>query len=106
GVDVSGCRAALTAEWPGNFFLGNGVARLYVDSKASADQRRELEAVFGGKKGGLLGPLWSAAISKWLSTKSVPIDITSGDTIEITVGNVGKILLKPLTDDQGKRVSV
>src|SRR4029450_4872069 len=34
GVDVSGCRAALAAEWPGNFFLGNGVARVYVDSKA------------------------------------------------------------------------
>src|SRR5436309_16108704 len=52
GVDVGSCRVALGAEWPGNFFAGNGTAKLYIDDRASTDQRRELEAVFSGHKGG------------------------------------------------------
>ena len=106
GVDVAGCRAALAAEWPGNFFAGNGTARLYVDASASADQRRELEAIFGGKKGGVVEPLWAAAIAKWLPTKVVPIAITRGDTVAVTVGDVGKVTLKLLSDLQGNPASV
>ena len=41
GVDLAGTKAVLAADWPGNFFGGNGTARLYVDERASADQRRE-----------------------------------------------------------------
>ena len=37
GVDVAGCKAVLTAEWPGNFFGGKGKARLYLDSGAGAE---------------------------------------------------------------------
>src|SRR5215475_6130833 len=43
GLDVSGCKAALAAEWPGNFFGGRGTARLYIDAKASEKQRGVLE---------------------------------------------------------------
>ncbi len=60
GVDLGGCQVALGFEWPGNFFEGNGSARLYVDESASAEQRRELEAIFGGKKGGPLEAVWDA----------------------------------------------
>ncbi len=37
GIDVGGRKVVLAAEWPGNFFGGNGTARLYIDSRASAD---------------------------------------------------------------------
>ena len=53
GIDLGGTKIALTAEWPGNFFGGQGTARLYIGDNASAEQRRELEAIFSGKKGGL-----------------------------------------------------
>jgi hypothetical protein len=46
GVDLSGTKVALAAEWPGNFFGGNGTARLYISDAANAEQRRELEAIF------------------------------------------------------------
>ena len=44
------------ADWPN--FGGQGTARLYLDDQASPDQRRELEAVFSGQKGGLWKGSW------------------------------------------------
>ena len=38
-------------------FGGNGTLRVYVDEAASSDQRRELEAIFSGNKGGHLAAL-------------------------------------------------
>lgn len=77
GLDVSGCNAVLAAEWPGNFFGGNGTARLYLDAKASEEQRQALEAVFSGKKGGLFEGLLGAVISRWLPAKTAPIEINA-----------------------------
>ncbi len=66
GINVGGTKVVFAAEWPGNFFAGNGKARLYLDANASADQRRELEAVFSGQKGGLFEGLMGAVITEWL----------------------------------------
>ena len=46
-------------EWPGNFFGGNPRDGSFVHSEIMqiAEQRRELEAIFTGKKGGLLAGL-------------------------------------------------
>ena len=106
GVDLGGTKVALTAEWPGNFFGGNGTARLYVDDGASAEQRRELEAIFSGKKGGLLEGLWGAVISNWLPTETTSVDIGWGESPSLRVGNVGQATLTPLKDPAGKPTRV
>ncbi len=106
GLDVSGCNAVLAAEWPGNFFGGKGKARLYLDAKASVDQRRELEAVFSGKKGGLFEGLMGAVISQWLPAKTAPIDIRRGETLSITVGEFGNATLAPFKDQAGRTATV
>jgi hypothetical protein len=106
GLDVSGCKTVLAAEWPGNFFGGNGTARLYLDASASGDQRRELEAVFSGKKGGLFEGLMGALISRWLPAKTAPIDIQSGETMSITVGAFGKATLTTFKDQAGRPATV
>jgi len=106
GLDVSGCKAALAAEWPGNFFGGKGTARLYIDAKASEKQRGALEAVFSGKKGGLFEGLMGAAVSKWLPAKTAPIAITRGETMSITIGEFGKATLAPYKDQAGRTATV
>jgi hypothetical protein len=106
GVDVAGCKAVFAAEWPGNFFGGKGKARLYLDSGASADQRRALEAVFSGKKGGLFEGLLGAVISSWLPAKTVPIAIRRGDALAVSVGDVGKATIASFRDQAGKAASV
>jgi hypothetical protein len=105
-VDLGGTKAAFSARWPGNFFAGGGTARVYVDDGATADQRRELEAIFGGKKGGLLEPLFGAVISKWLPAKVCPIAIDWGEQPAVTVGDISRAKLVPLKDAAGKATKV
>jgi hypothetical protein len=106
GADLSGTRVALTAEWPGNFFGGNGTARLYLGDGATTEQRRELEAIFMGKKGGLFEALWPAVIQKWLPSETTKIDIAWGDTPTIDVGNVAQVKMTPLKDQAGRPTRV
>jgi len=102
GVDVGGCKVALVANWPGNFFGGNGTARLYLDESSSAEQRRELEAVFTGQKGGLPGGLFAAVIKQWLPARTTSIELQRGETTSATVGEFAQIMLAPLKDQEGR----
>lgn len=106
GIDVGGMKVVFAAEWPGNFFGGNGKARLYLDANASADQRRELEAVFGGHKGGLFEGLMGAVITEWLPAETARIDVNRGEQVSINVGEVGRATLQPLVDSEGRPTTV
>ena len=51
GVTLGGRTLAMAFDFPGpTLYDGNGTARLYIDDGASAEQRRELEAIFQGTK--------------------------------------------------------
>ncbi len=106
GVDLAGCKVLFLAHWPGNFFSGNGSARLYIDDSATPDQQRELEAIFGGKKGGLLEGLWGAVLSNWHPTKTGKVEIAWGDTPSVKVDGVGCATLKPFQDGAGNQATL
>ncbi len=106
GVNLGGTKAFLAAEWPGNFFLGNGTARLYLDERASSDQQRELEAILSGHKGGHLEALFGAAISRWLPAKPTKIDLQWGDKPSVTVSGLGQASLQPIKDAMGNPTHV
>jgi hypothetical protein len=106
GVDLSGTKVALAFSWPGNFFGGNGTARCYVGDDAKPDQRSQLEAIFTGKKGGLLAPLWQAVVKDWLPTEMTSVKFGWGDSPSLTVGNVAHVTLAPLKDQAGRPTKV
>src|SRR5579859_5430111 len=54
GVDISGLSLVLVGHIPGNVLAGNWRDALYVDDKASPEQREALLAVFTGKLGGAI----------------------------------------------------
>src|SRR5262245_57574027 len=105
GVELNGTRVALGIEWPGNFFAGNGTARLYVGDTANAEQRRELEAIFSGKKGGLFEGL-GAMITNWVPTETISVEIGWGNSPFLRVGSLGQATLTPLKDQAGKPTRV
>jgi hypothetical protein len=105
-VDLAGCKVAIGLEWPGNFWAGNGTARLYIDGATTAEQRRELEAIFGGQKGGPLATVLPAIITNVLPTQVTKIDIQWGDNPSITVDNVASLRLQPLKNQAGGRTKV
>ena len=106
GIDVGGCKVALAAVWPADFWSGNGTARLYLDDGASSDQRRELEAIFSGRRGGLLEPLLGGVISTWLPARTTAIQVQHGESPSASVGDVGRVRMQPLKDPSGKPTKI
>ncbi|HYY49282.1 MAG TPA: DUF1326 domain-containing protein [Nitrososphaeraceae archaeon] len=69
GVDLKGREVVLAFDFPGPTLLdGNGIARLYIDDAADTNQRKQLEDVFQGRKGGPM-QIVSSLLSKWLPTE-------------------------------------
>jgi hypothetical protein len=102
GVNLGGRTVVFGVDFPGpTLFDGNATARLYFDEGTSADQRRELEPIFQGQRGGpmaILGPL----ISKWLPTQAASIAVKEEEeTITVTVANAGELQSRLLRDGQG-----
>jgi hypothetical protein len=106
GVDLSGTKVAFMGHWPANFFAGNGSARLFIDEAADPDQRRELEAIFSGQKGGVLEGLWGAVLSAWHPARVGKIEIEWGDNPKVWVDGVGEASLKPFQDGTGKSATL
>ncbi len=102
GIDLNNTTVALTGEWPANFFLGGGRARLYIDEGITEDQRRELEAIFNGTKSGHLQSLWGATIDEWLPAKVTQISLSWGDKPSLAVDGFGQALMRPISNGGGK----
>lgn len=105
GVDLSGTRVAMALDLPGDFVSGNATARVYIDERASAEQRRELEAIMGGQKGGIPAGL-AGMVTKGLATQTAKIEYTSGDNASASVGNVGSLKAQRIKTEDGKQATV
>jgi hypothetical protein len=103
GIALGGRTVVFAVDFPGpTMFDGNATARLYVDDGANADQRRELEAICSGQKGGPMAAI-AQLISKWLPARSAKIDVADeGDTITVRVGDAGRVESRRLRDPQGQ----
>ncbi len=77
-------------------------ARLYIGETATEDQRRELEAIFSGKKSGHLESLWGATIDEWLPAKVASIAIAWGEEPTLSVDGFGQATMRPISNGAGK----
>jgi hypothetical protein len=72
-TSLAGTHVALAAYTPGAMGEGNWRLALYLDARASAEQRGALEGIFSGKAGGVMAHI-AAAVAEWLPTRVVPIE--------------------------------
>lgn len=100
GVDLTGAKVVLHFELPGDFLGGIDKAKLYFDPSVSEAQRREIDAIFHGEKGGLWGGM-KEAIAEWLPSAVAKIEFGTGDALGFTVEGAGKVVLKPITNEEG-----
>ena len=104
-VDLSGRAVAVAMDFPGpTLGDGKGTARIYVDEGASEPQRRELEQIFQGKKGGGMKGLGSL-VAKWLPTEypSIVVLEKAGE-LEATIGPYGTVRSRRLKNESGQVV--
>jgi hypothetical protein len=107
GVDLKGRDVVIGLDFPGpTLFDGNGTSRLYIDDRADEGQRKELEDIFQGRKGGPMGMI-SSLVAKWLPTQSAKIEINDdGNNLTATVGNFGKIKSEQLKNESGRTMTL
>lgn len=107
GVSLAGRTATVALYFPGpTLFDGAATARVFVDSGASADQQRELEAIFQGARGGPMSNL-APLIASWLPTKTAKIGVSEkGDSLTISVEGVGELHSTQLRDPEGNGFSM
>ena len=81
GVDLKRRDVVLAVDFPGPTILdGNATYRLYIDEAADERQRKELEAIFKGKRGGPMEMI-SSLSTKWLPTQSTKIEVNDDGII-------------------------
>lgn len=76
GVDISGLNAVQALTTPGPMAQGGGTIAVYLDSRASKEQRAALEAIFTGAAGGPPS-LFAPMIRHRLPVKSAAITFKS-----------------------------
>lgn len=102
GVDLGGRTVVLAVDFPEVIFSGNGTARLWLEEGVSAEQRRQLEAIFQGKQGGPMEAV-GGLVTTWLPTRTANIDVRDeGDAITVRVGDVGEVRSQRLKDPGGQ----
>jgi hypothetical protein len=101
GVELSGARLAMQFELPGDFLGGIDKAKLYLDQSLTTEQRRELDAIFHGDKGGLWGTM-RGMIKTWLPSTVAKVEMSDGASPTMTVEGYGNIALQPIKTENGK----
>jgi hypothetical protein len=72
-VPLAGTHAALVVHTPGAMGEGNWTAGLYLDARATSEQRESLEEIFSGRAGGVMAGI-AALVTTWLPTRVAAID--------------------------------
>jgi hypothetical protein len=73
GLRLDGLRWAVVAHWPGALHEGNGVAEIFVDERASEEQRQALLQILSGQAGGTLFEILASVVSEVKGVHFVPI---------------------------------
>lgn len=73
-IKLDGVKFALYIKMPGLVHEGGGTGRIYVDERASREQRDAIREIVTGEAGGLPWGIFGALIDNWLETRFVPFE--------------------------------
>ena len=94
---LDGLGLAFAAKWPGAIHQGNGTVCLFVEEKASKEQRDALLEIGSGKAGGLPFEILATTFSTLLEPRFVPFDVKlNGLDSTAELGNDLRISLEPI----------
>jgi hypothetical protein len=105
-VDVSGHTIVILTHIPGNILAGNWNVRIYVDDKASTQQKDALVGVWTGKLGGPVADL-AKLVAKVDAIEQVPITFeVQGVKGTLRVGKAIEAGLEPFKGATGKETAL
>ncbi len=96
-VRLDGLSFGFVARWPGALHLGNGVAQLLFDERATPEQRDALLQIASGKAGGMPFEVIAMTLSKVLEPQYVPIEFKlDGRNSQAKIGRVASMTMQPI----------
>lgn len=96
-VPLDGLAVAFAANWPKAIHEGNGTLALFIDERASAEQRDAILTICSGQAGGLPFEILATTFSKVLDPIFAPIQFDlAGRDSSARVGEALKISLEPI----------
>jgi len=100
-VSLNGLNVALAVHSPGHMLEVKWKAALYLDQRASEEQREALTKIFSGQAGGHPGRI-AQHIGQVLGIQSVPIEYQAdGKRRSVRVGNVADATIEAITGQAG-----
>ena len=101
-VAVGGLGLAIILSAPSSPFLGNLTVTMYIDERATAEQRQALEAIVSGQAGGFWGAV-GALITDNRGIKAAPMRMeTAGKRRTFTIPGVVELVNEPLSNPMTK----
>ena len=105
-VTLDGLNVAAGVYTPGNMKEKDWTAALYIDDRASLEQRDALTQIFGGRAGGHPARI-AEHIANVVSVESVPIEFDSdGKRGQMRIGKVGEAEWEPIEGQGGGTVTI
>jgi hypothetical protein len=96
-VKLSGLGLGFAAHWPKAIHEGNGTVCIFVDEKASPEQRDALLQIASGKAGGLPFEILATTFSKVLDPLFVPFQFTlKGKNSSMKMGDAVTASMAPI----------
>ena len=105
-VDVSDRTIALLCHIPGNILKGGWRVRIYIDDKATAEQKDALVSVWSGQQGGPVADL-AQLVGEVIAVEQAPITFDiQGVNGTIKIGKKIEAELAPFTGATGKETAI
>jgi hypothetical protein len=105
-VGLDNLNVALAVRSPGNMIQGNWQAALYVDDRATPEQKDALLQIFSGKAGGHPAMLVSF-VTQFLGAKSVPIEYRAeGKRRSLRIPGVAEAEIEALAGQAGSEATI
>jgi len=96
-LQLDGLGLGFAATWPKAIHEGNGTVCLFVDERASAEQREALLAIGSGEAGGLPFEILATTFTTLLEPQFVPFDVKiNGLESSARLGDNFRIALEPI----------
>jgi len=96
-VPLDGLAVAFAANWPKAIHEGNGTLALFIDERASAQQREAILTICSGQAGGLPFEILATTFSKVLDPIFAPIQFDlNGRDSSMRIGDALSIALEPI----------
>src|SRR4051794_25816784 len=96
-LSLDGLAVGFAAHWPKAIHEGNGTLAVFIEERATPQQREALLTICSGELGGLPFEILATTISKMLDPVFAPIDFNmNGRDSSVRIGDALNVVVEPI----------